>query len=160
MKFPFLRVILVALSLVNVVAAQTAPHDISGMLGGTLHFVPFGTGIYDVNTLGVVAGQVKSLGLSNVFTFHQPTSQGTVVNGHFWIVAANGDKIQGTYEGTTVPGPVPNQLIGRADWQINGGTGRFANASGTIHATAYVTVIGFDVFDWPVVWVLEGTINY
>ncbi len=160
MKSPFIRLILVALLFINVAAAQTAAHDVSGMLGGTLHFVPFGTGIYDVNALGVVAGQVKSLGLSNVFTFHQPTPQGTVINGHFWIVAANGDKIQGTYEGTTGPGSAPNQLIGKTDFQISGGTGRFANASGTIHATAYVTAMGFDVFDWPVVWVLEGTINY
>ena len=121
---------------------------------------------YDVGSLGVVSGPIKGLGNSNVFTFHHPappaseTEPPTVKDGRFFIVAANGDKIQGAYEGITVPGEKPDQLIGKADWVITGGTGRFANASGTIHATAYVTMAGFDVYDWPVTWVLAGNITY
>ena len=150
---------------------QTAPHDISGSLKGTLTFVPlpFTEDFpfpYDVGTLGVVSGRVIGLGNSNVFTFHHPapppspTEPSTVEDGRFFIVAANGDKIQGTYWGTTEPGTEPDQLIGRADWVITSGTGRFANVTGTIHATAYVTFAGFGVFEWPVTWVLEGTITY
>jgi len=150
---------------------QIASHDISGALKGTLTFVPlpFTSDFpfpYDVGTLGVVSGRVKGLGDSNVFTFHHPapppspTEPSTVEDGRFFIVAANGDKIQGTYAGTTEPGTAPDQLIGRADWVITGGTGRFANATGTIHATAYVTFAGFGVFEWPVTWALEGTISY
>lgn len=150
---------------------QTAYHDISGALKGTLTFVPLPFTDefpfpYDVGTLGVVSGRVPGLGNSNVFTFHHPappptsTEPSTVEDGRFFIVAANGDRIQGTYRGTTEPGTRPDQLIGRADWVITGGTGRLANATGTIHATAYVTVAGFDVFEWPVTWVLEGTISY
>lgn len=146
---------------VALAGTQTAPHEISGVLQGTLTFVPFAPfGIFDVNSLGVASGQVQALGRSHVFSFHRPTEQGTVVDGHFWIVTASGDKIKGVYEGTTVPGPEPNQLIGNADFQVTGGTGRFTNASGTIHATAYVTVLGFDVFEWPFTWVLEGKVNY
>ncbi len=150
---------------------QIASHDISGALKGTLTFVPlpFTSAFpfpYDVGSLGVVSGRVKGLGDSNVFTFHHPapppspTEPSTVEDGRFFIVAANGDKIQGTYAGTTEPGTAPDQLIGRADWVITGGTGRFANATGTIHATAHVTFAGFGVFEWPVTWVLEGTISY
>ncbi len=150
---------------------QTAAHAISGVLDGTLTFVelPFTSDFpfpFDVGTLAVVSGQVKELGNSNVFTFHHPgpppsqTEPSVVLDGRFFIVAANGDKIQGTYEGTTEPGEKPDQLIGKADWVITGGTGRVANVTGTIHATAYVTNAGFDVFEWPVTWVLEGTINY
>ena len=139
---------------------QTAPHVIAGVLQGTLTFVPFGTGLFDVNTLGVTSGTVKGLGMTNLFTFHQPTAEGTVENGRFFLVAADGDRINGTYVGTTEPGPEPNLLIGRAEWVITGGTGRFAHASGTINATAYVTFVSFEVFEWPAVWVVEGTIDY
>ena len=150
---------------------QTASHDIKAVLEGTLTFVPlpFTSDFpfpFDVGTLSVASAQVKGLGNSNVFTFHHPgpppsaTEPSVVLDGRFFIVAANGDKIQGTYEGTTEPGTKPDQLIGRAEWVITGGTGRFANASGTITATAYITVAGFDVFEWPVTWVLEGTIIY
>ncbi len=174
------KVLFVLLSLVLAMSAlvlaqerrtQTAPHAISGVLDGTLTFVelPFTSDFpfpYDVGTLAVVSGQVKGIGNTNVFTFHHPappasdTEPPTVKDGRFFIVAANGDKIQGTYEGTTEPGEKPNQLIGRAHWVITGGTGRFANATGTIHATAYITVAGFDVYEWPVTWAFEGTIDY
>ncbi len=139
---------------------HTALHSINNALSGSLTFVPYGPGPFDVNTIGVASGPVQGLGLTNVFTFHQPTADGSgVVNGRFFMVAANGDQIKGTYEGTNELGE-PGQLIGRASWVITGGTGRFANASGTINATAYVTFLGFETFEWPVVWVLEGTINY
>lgn len=150
---------------------QAVPHDIGGSLKGTITFVelPFTEDFpfpYNVGSLGVTSGRLVGLGDSNAFTFHHPapppssTEPSTVEDGRFFIVAANGDRIQGTYRGTTEPGTEPGQLVGRADWVITAGTGRFANATGTIHATAYVTVAGFDVFEWPLTWVLEGTITY
>jgi hypothetical protein len=166
----FLAVALVAMS--GTVLAQqgnrtqTASHEISGELLGSINFVdlPLSDDFpypYNVASLGVVAGQVKGLGNSNVFTFHVPTPQGTVMFGRFFIMAADGDKIQGTYEGTTACADSDcTQVIGTTDWVITGGTGRFANATGTIHATAYVIFAGFDNYEWPATWVLEGTIDY
>ena len=160
MKRSILRFVLLVTLLSTLGIAQTAPHEVSGTLAGSIHYVLFGPGIYDVHALGVVSGQLKSLGFSNMFTFHEPTPQGTTVKGHFFLVAANHDKIQGTYESSFAPGPMPNQLTVTATLQIDAGTGRFAHANGTMNATAYVTAAGFDVYDWPVVWVLNGTINY
>ncbi len=151
--------------------AQTAPHEIEGVLGGTLTFVelpftePF-TFPWNVATIGVASGHVMGLGNSVVTTFHHPgpgptpTDPSVVLDGRFIILAADGDKIQGTYTGTTAG--APPVLRGSAVWVITGGTGRFKNvkAGDTIDATAYVTFMGFDVFEWPVTWVLEGTINY
>jgi hypothetical protein len=71
------------------------------------------------------------------------------------IVAANGDIIRGQYTGDVVWG---TPIIGTATVDITGGTGRFASASGTMSLTAYVTMV--DGSEWPVTWVLEGTINY
>lgn len=160
MKGLIVRFLLLATLFSTVAMAQTVPHNVSGMLGGTLHFVPFGPGIYDVYSLGVVSGQLKSLGFSNIFTFHQPTPQGTTVNGHFFIVAANHNRIQGTYESVVAPGPQPDILVVTITLKIDGGTGRFARASGTMNATVYVKALGFDVLDWPAVWDLNGTIKY
>ncbi len=134
------------------------------MLEGTLTFVPFPNAVtpFDVDTLGDASGIVKDLGRTAMFTFHRPAPDGSggVKDGLVRIVAASGDTMRGQYVGTTVWGSEPNQLIGNVDFVVTGGTGRFANASGTIHATSYTTFLGFDVFEWPVTWVLEGTVSY
>ncbi len=153
---------------------QTASHEIEGALGGTFTFVilPFSditNPYFKVGSLGVVSGNVKGLGNSNLFTFHRPTEQGGVIDGRFFIVAANGDTIRGEYEGTTGPGKDACHLVGKAVWKITSGTGRFADAEGEINATAYVTIApnpggnppcNPTAFEWPVTWVLEGMINY
>lgn len=159
----FLAVFL-SLALAPAALAQTAPHEINGVMDGILHFVPFDSSdlsdLYAVHTVGVTTGRLRSLGFCRMFTVQKPTSAGLVIDGHVWIVTPSGDRIEGEYEGTTRPGPVPGQLLGEAEFVITGGTGRFENASGTIHATAHVTFLGFTVWTWPVVWELEGTIEY
>jgi hypothetical protein len=142
---------------------NTPPHQIAGVLEGTIAFVPFpnATSLFDVDALGEASGVVKGLGRTIMFTFHRPLPDGTgVTNGRVRIVTASQDTIKAQYIGTTVWGKEPNQIIGNVDFVVTGGTGRFADASGTIHATAYVTFLGFDVFEWPVTWVLEGIVNY
>ncbi len=166
--------VLAVTSASDVKAAGPALHQIqiSGVLPGTITFVllPFSDiqdPYYQVGSLAVVLGQLKSLGNSNVFTFHRPvpaasaTEPPTFSDGRFFIVAANGDRINGAYEGTIMPGTEPDQLIGSAEWVIAGGTGRFENATGTIHAKAHVTVPADPyALEWPVTWVLEGTVNH
>jgi hypothetical protein len=158
----------------DVKAAGTAPHQIhiSGVLPGTVTFVilPFSDiqdPYYQVGALGVASGQLKSLGNSNVFTFHRPvpaasaTEPPTIKDGNFFIVAANGDRINGLYQGIVMPGTDPNQLVPSADWVITGGTGRFEDATGTIHATGHVTVPEDPyALEWSLTWVLDGTVNY
>jgi len=134
---------------------QTASHEITGVLEGTFTFValPY-TNNSEFATLGVVSGVVKDLGRSNMFTYHRHTTIG-MEDGLVRIVAANGDIIRGQYTGDVVWG---TPIIGTATVDITGGTGRFANASGTISLTAYVTMV--DGSEWPVTWGLEETINY
>ncbi len=153
---------------------KTAPHQIKGELEGTLTFVllptaldpngdpvPFPDGEV-VDTLGDVSGIVQSIGRTNMFTFHRPWGPNLefVKDGLVRIVAANGDVIRGRYIGNTAPGTEPDQQIGTADFEITGGTGRFENATGVIHATVYITVLGVGVPEWPCTFVLEGTVNY
>ena len=140
-------------------------HRIFGVLEGTFKFVPFpnATSPYEVDSLGDTSGFIWSLGRASMFTFQRPDldgNPGDVRDGLVKILITHRDTLQGEYVGTTVAGDEPDQLIGNVDFVITGGTGRFANASGTIHGTAYVLSLGFDVFEWPVVWVLKGTIEY
>jgi hypothetical protein len=60
-----------------------------------------------------------------------------------------------------MPGTDPNQLIPSANWEITGGTGRFENATGTIHAIGHVTVPDDpEALEWSATWILEGIVSY
>jgi hypothetical protein len=146
---------------------KTVPRDLSGVLVGTFTFDVWGGGWYDFTTNGDATGKLKHLGLAKLYTSHTPNpiGDGTLVDTEFTIVAANGDKIWGTYsdgvvtEVPRVPPPAPSDQIhyydGRATFVISGGTGRFAHARGKINATV------FEALDWAtwnctVAWALEG----
>lgn len=76
-------------------------------------------------------GQATHLGhysstASAVITFPSPTT--AVFDGGGTFTAANGDQLSFTYTGDFFPGPVPG---GRGNYEIVGGTGRFAGATGS-----------------------------
>ena len=154
---------------------KTVPRDVSGELDGTFTFEmypPYGD--TDFIAKGEAEGTLSHLGLSKLYTEHQPNpaGDGTLLNTAFTIVAANGDEIRGTYadakvtfvgmEGTDYP--LDFYYSGTATLVISGGTGRFAGASGTINAT-FLEHIKLFVFDWSkysctVAWTLAGTVSY
>jgi hypothetical protein len=57
---------------------------------------------------------------------------GAVTDGTFTLTAANGDKVYGTYSGQATPTQDPNVVNYEDPGVITGGTGRFADASGTL----------------------------
>lgn len=72
------------------------------------------------------------------------------------IVAANGDRIFGTYENEGCAGPPGTENIGTAlvgSQTITGGTGRFAGATGSTTVDAVAVDDAFELF-------FEGTITY
>ncbi len=145
---------------------QTVPRAINWAIGALMTFeldpkAPPGS--IGIRTITDGSGQLTHLGAAVVHTEHTPwpDAQGTVTNGKVTITAANGDQIWATYQGTTEM-PDSAHYIGHAILVINGGTGRFAAATGTLDASAFVTVTsppGLDAV-YPTVWVLEGTISY
>ncbi len=138
---------------------RTVPREMNGTMDGRFTFGP----VADDWTFTAecdVSGILRHLGLSKMYTTHTGNlSDGTIFDGTFKILAANGDKVQGTYEASA-------ELLddsharGTAVLSIEGGTGRFADVQGTI------TAIFLETFDDPtwasakVTWVLEGTIKY
>ena len=57
---------------------------------------------------------------------------GAVTGGTFTLTAANGDMLFGTYSGQAFPTGDPNVLTYEDPGVVTGGTGRFADASGSV----------------------------
>ncbi|HEY5629878.1 MAG TPA: hypothetical protein VIR16_10235 [Candidatus Limnocylindrales bacterium] len=85
------------------------------------------------------------------------TGAGTFVDGTITITAANGDALFLAEHGTFQVSPWPNPA--RSDiqlvWVVSGGTGRFANASGSGGATALGDLAAGSTVSW-----FRGTISY
>ena len=87
-------------------------------------------------------GNLAHLGLVR-YTLHQcaaadmATGEGWTLAGWITIVAANGDRLLLSHHMTftATPMPVPKTCIGGIDWVVTGGTGRFADATGSGGAT-------------------------
>lgn len=80
---------------------------------------------------------------------------GAFSNGNFNYTAANGDHLLGTYSGFLVPTPDPTIFEITGSFDIVGGTGRFANATGSGTPTGSVQVTTGDF-----VLNLGGSISY
>jgi hypothetical protein len=74
--------------------------------------------------------------------------------GTFTWIAANGDSISGTFEGQLIPTSTPGLFENIETIDVNGGTGRFAGATGTATAGGQLdqTTLSF-------VFPFEGTIS-
>lgn len=132
-----------------------------GSLVGEAWTVPDSTCPLGVRTMSEGSGVASHLGSISMVSDHCFALPNLDTGGHQTIVAANGDELHMTYEGTSDPAiPVPGEIITvTTEGVIVGGTGRFANATGEAHVIALVTFIGFGL-RWPVTWTWEGTISY
>jgi len=151
-------VLLLVLSLPATALAQgTTKRAFKAVLEGSYTFVEdhaFG--------LGVARGTAQGLGQTELFCFQQSHPSMVPVATHFFLVAANGDRIVGTFEGgrTTVTGPA--SALFEAAFQITGGTGRFAQATGELQGKVNLTVPGGNwmATDYGAVWTFEGWVKY
>lgn len=141
--------------------ANTVPRYVCGVLDGTFTFTQWGPDWWDIYTNGEATGTLRHLGAAEMYTKHTPTLSGDLLDGSFKIVAANGDEIRGTYSGivTDVPNK-PFQYTGKATFLILDGTGRFANASGTIDATFFEILDAITFESASVTWTLSGIVSY
>ncbi len=104
-------------------------------------------------------GTASHLGLMTMASLHC-TTLGPIEGGVGNLVAANGDRIEFTYNGMVDPTEFAEgaRISGGAYHTITGGTGRFANATGQFH----MTFIGTLHFTSPmtITWTFDGTISY
>jgi len=142
---------------------KTVPRYVAGTLNGRFDFTHlWGTEWWEFYSDSDAAGTLSHLGLAQVKTRHIPNLEtGALEQGTFTIVAANGDEIRGTYEGTATYDAVRADLVhGAATFVISGGTGRFDGATGTITASFLETLDDPTWASAKVAWTLTGTVNY
>ncbi len=141
----------------------TVAREVTGVLGGRFDFTQmWGEQWWQFYSDSTATGTVTHLGLSTLHTRHLPNLEtGALDQGTFRIVAANGDEIVGTYEGSATYDAERVDLVrGEAALVISGGTGRFAGATGSF------TVAFLEVLDDPtwasagVTWTLDGIVTY
>lgn len=142
---------------------KLVPRDVTGTLDGRFDFTRlWGNDWWEFYSDSHATGTLSHLGLAQVYTTHIPNLvTGALEQGTFRIVAANGDEIRGTYQGTGVYDEARADLVhGAAMFVISVGTGRFDGATGTLSATFLETL---DDPSWEsarVAWTLAGTVNY
>ncbi len=112
--------------------------------------------------LGVARGTAQGLGQTELFCFQQSHPSMVPILTHFFLIAANGDRIIGTYEGGHFAITGPASALFEATFQITGGTGRFAQATGELQGKVYLTVPGgyWMAEEYGAVWTFEGWIKY
>ena len=153
-----------AVSAASASQSRQVPRHIEGTMTGRFDFTRlWGEEWWQFYSDSDCRGTVSHLGLARLYTTHIPDlDTGQLTEGTFRIVAANGDKIRGTYTGFAVPDAEHPELLahGTATFVVSGGTGRFARARGSIDATFLET---FDDPSWAsagVVWTLDGSVSY
>jgi hypothetical protein len=110
-------------------------------------------------TISQATGTASHMGLVTYEGWHCPTPAGMIGEGV--LTAANGDKRYMTYVVAPTNPPVlgqPLSIVGTIT--IVGGTGRFADASGTGTVRASVIFEGYEDLEWPAQWEVEGRFSY
>jgi hypothetical protein len=140
-------------------AAVPAERAWEADLDGYLEFAPAdvcaGRTTDATRTTAVAEGTMGDLGSVAARMSHCPSDSGVYYDGDVTFTTQEGDELQATYDGVT-----DDFAADPRSWpmQITGGTGRFANASGTVFLMSYE-------LDWgtsPPGWVghFEGTVSY
>lgn len=132
---------------------------IKGEMSGVLTFeYDWGSEECPVTTVTDAWGTMSHLGkVYSHWTHCPPVGHPGYTNGHLVLTAANGDQLVGEYE----------DLDTELPWMIEvvGGSGRFADASGTIYLVDFAAEgewgdDGLPIQPWTGWWILEGAISY
>lgn len=103
-------------------------------------------------------GEITPLGRTTCRSTHCVTEDGRALNGLMTLTDGGGDEVYLTYTAATVePQPL---IVQQCDLIIDGGTGRYSEASGQVLGMVYVTFIGYDEPEWPIEMAFVGTITF
>ena len=151
--------------------AKSAERPFKGTVSGEVVFLPGNVaGLPDnpnppyIYTISHAVGTVPHLGRTVMDSYHPTPPADSITGGIMTMTAANGDKLYITYDGYAPP-PVqgiPSTVVVTGTFTVDGGTGRFADASGKAEYTAHVEFAGdfASPVPWPGVWRWNGKISY
>jgi len=108
-------------------------------------------------TVATAVGEVTPLGPSTFRSAHCVTEDGRALEGKLTLTSENGDQVHLSYTGFMVE--PPPLIVQQIELIIDGGTGRFAQASGQALGMVYVTFKGYDEPEWPIEMALAGTVT-
>ena len=124
-------------------------------------------GCSEVTTITEATGQATHMGKIEAVWYHCPAEPEILIDGKLTLIGANGDELYGIYDYD------PMSESNEFPITLNGGTGKFADASGTVIGTFDVVaqfIPGctdpdpFNCLDvsipWPWSATLTGTISY
>jgi hypothetical protein len=137
----------------------------SGTLTGEAAYIPNPRNCdIGFTTVTDAQGTASHLGRTIFHSEHciVPTPDGgQIVGGVLVLTAANGDELHGTYTGSfgAFP-PIGEPIVVTGTWIFSGGTGRFANASGTAQMSAKVIWEGMGDPSNPGRWEWSGALRY
>lgn len=141
-------------------AAGGTDRPLKGRVSGTLIFeFDWTDPDCPVTTVTDAGGNMTHLGrVSSHWTHCAPVTKPLYTNGHVVFTAANGDQLVGEYT---------DESASALPWTIHvvGGTGRFADASGTIYMVDFDASgewgdDGLPIQPWSFWAILEGAISY
>ena len=121
-------------------------------------------GGFGITTATDATGEASHLGRMSLHADHCPLLNGDIVEGTMILVAANGDELHTTYEGTAglLPPNIGDPIYVTAYMTVDpaASTGRFAGAEGEIvlHAELVFEGIGDPAWPWVASW--TGTLSY
>ena len=172
----FPAVVLVAIVGLGVtVGADPAARPFKGTVAGQVNFAPAPQCPVGLKTISDAEGTFAHLGRTTMHSEHCTPTGDFITGGAMTLVAANGDQLEIEYN-AFAPFPPPTTVIhGTGDFEITGGTGRFAGATGgqldsdfsTYNYTFDIVFPGFGEDGrplpgpWPAVWTFgPTTISY
>ena len=171
-KYLFASIVVVSLLIAGQAAgagSSTTERPFQGMTVGVTTFTDDASCPFGFRTAAESSGSVTHLGQAEVENSHcflgvdEETGEGLLGGGVVTFTAANGDELRGSYTGSAVPampGTTGEVVVAEIDVTLNGGTGRFAGATGRIDMTAYVTFPGWEEAAWPTRLVFDGRVSY
>ncbi len=149
------------------------PRPFEGSMRGVVHWAWTTVCAYQpVRTLTDGVAEVTHLGKVTITAAHCSSANGqAALDGEMTLIAANGDRLVGTYTAHVVAPPPaeagcegkPMCIAEEGVFTVTGGTGRFAHATGSVTLTvgAYPTDMPPTIeSQWPALQVFHGTITY
>ena len=156
-----------AVGSVAVAADNPKPRPFWGSSAGVVHWdlmegCPTQGGYYTVTE---TVGEWSHLGRTTFKEVHCAGADGFPLDGDAVFTAANGDQVFGTYVVGSAQVVLfdPPIFVQAGQYTITGGTGRFATATGSIHALVTLTMAGDPTepgIRLPIQFVASGVIRY
>jgi hypothetical protein len=119
--------------------------------------------ITGVRTSSYAVGSVSHMGKTTMTGDHCTPAGMTYGVGEMVLVAANGDEVEAEYWGECPPYmelPIGEVLTCTMDFEITGGSGRFAGAHGSGTGSVSLIWLGIGEPQTTAWWTWEGTIGY